>query len=423
MSNTPDPGPANEKLVQRLYRVLEISRQLAVATDLMELLRQIELAALEVLDCERATVCLYDKQTDELYSCVATRAETIRFPAGQGIAGECFRTGTVSNVPDAYAEPRFNRAIDAKTGFRTRNLLTCPLTAHDQTVLGVLQALNRRGQAFDQWDETLIRTLGAQCGVAFQRHFLLQEHLEKQRLERELNIAHSIQQALLPKKPLSIPGFELAGWNQPAEATGGDFFDYRPLDSGQSLLTIADVTGHGVGPALVAAQTHALIRAMLTARPEVMTGLTRINQLLSEDLPADRFVTAMVGLLNPKTAELTYVSAGQGPLLFFHAATGEVRKLPIHGPPLGIMPDLPYDEHTTLHFESGDMLVLLTDGFYEWENAEHKMYGFEGFAETVRNGRDLSASELIKRLHSNLMGFVQGTKQLDDLTAVIVKKL
>lgn len=423
MLNAPDPGTANELLVQRLYRVLEISRQLAVATDLMELLRQIEVAALEVLDCERATVCLYDKQTDELYSCVATRAETIRFPAGQGIAGECFRSGKVSNVPDAYAEPRFNRAIDAKTGFRTRNLLTCPLTAHDQTVLGVLQALNRRGQPFDEWDETLIRTLGAQCGVAFQRHFLLQEHLEKQRLERELNIAHSIQQSLLPKKPPSIAGFELAGWNQPAEATGGDFFDTRPLDSGQCLLAIADVTGHGVGPALVAAQTHALIRSMLTARPEVMTGLTRINQLLSEDLPADRFVTAMVGLLQPETAELTYVSAGQGPLLFFHAASGEVRKLPVHGPPLGIMPDLPYDEHTTLHFEPGDMLVLLTDGFYEWENNDHKAYGFEGFANTVREGRSLSAAELIKRLHANLMEFVQGTKQLDDLTAVIVKKL
>src|SRR5437764_14554945 len=120
-----------------LQVILEVSRRLGAGTDLGELLHIIEQATLQVLDCERTSIFLHDRQTDELFSRLATGQDTLRFPARLGIAGEAFQTAVVINVPDAYADPRFNREVDRKTGYHTRNLLTCPLLGMDDQPVGV----------------------------------------------------------------------------------------------------------------------------------------------------------------------------------------------------------------------------------------------------------------------------------------------
>ena len=414
----PDGGKVGD-----LLQVLEISRQLAAFTDVETLLGSIEQAARNVLDCERATVFVYDKENDELYSRVSTRDDKIRFPAGKGIAGECFRSGMVINVPDAYADARFNRSIDATTGFRTRNLLTATLTGYDGQPVGVIQVLNKRGGAFDQWDETLVCTLSAQCGVALQRQFLLDEFAEKQKIERDLNIAHSIQQGLLPAKAPTVKGYDIAGWNRPAEATGGDFYAFLPPTDDHFAMALADVTGHGIGPALVAAQCSALYQATFSLIQDVEQGTTRVNELLSQNLPSDRFVTSFFAVLNTVTHEMAYTSAGHGPLLHYRAASDEFVELPTHGLPLGVMAEVPYDESDTFKLDSGDMLIAFTDGFFEWENLAPEAFGTERICDAVRQHRDKPADELIQEVYSALIEFVQGTPQLDDLTAVIIKKL
>lgn len=429
MSDSPESSPApipqhpDGGQVGDLLQVLEISRQLAAVTEVETLLGSIEQAARNVLDCERATVFVYDREADELYSRVSTRDEKIRFPAGMGIAGECFRSGLVINVPDAYADARFNRAIDAKTGFRTRNLLTATLTGYDGQPVGVIQVLNKRDGAFDDWDETLVCTLSAQCGVALQRQFLLDEFAEKQKIERDLNIAHTIQQGLLPAKAPEVAGYDIAGWNRPAEATGGDFYSFLPPDDTHFALALADVTGHGIGPALVAAQCSALYQATFSLIHDVEQGTTRVNDLLSQNLPSDRFVTSFFAVLNTETDEMVYTSAGHGPLLLYRAATDEFTELPTHGLPLGVMPEIPYDESEKFTLESGDMLIAFTDGFFEWENATPEAFGTQRICDAVRTNREKSSAELIQDVYQSLLDFVQGTKQVDDLTAVIVKKL
>jgi phosphoserine phosphatase len=208
-----------------LLTVLEVSRHLAVTAELRPLLEIIEQSALKVLGCERASVFLHDNQTDELFSLVATGGQSVRFPAGRGIAGEVFRKGACINVPDAYADARFNPDVDRRTGFRTRSILTAPLLGLDNTPLGVLQVLNKRAGPFDAWDEVLVKTFSAQAGVALQRQFLLDEFAKKQRFERDLALARQIQQGLLPRRPPEVAGFDIAGWNQPADETGGDYYE------------------------------------------------------------------------------------------------------------------------------------------------------------------------------------------------------
>src|SRR3954469_12331984 len=172
------PGPDEARRLADLCTLLEVSRRLSASTELEPLLAAVERGCREVLDCERATIFLYDKETHELYSRLATGIEagtpigpqrSIRFNADRGIAGEALRTRTVLNIPDAYADARFNPEVDRQTGYTTRNLLTCPLLGVDGAAVGVLQVLNKRGGHFGPWDEELIQTFGAQAGVALQR--------------------------------------------------------------------------------------------------------------------------------------------------------------------------------------------------------------------------------------------------------------
>ena len=418
----PAPDALKDRKLADLQALLEVSCQLGASSELGPLLQIIEQASLRVLDCERTTIFLYDRQADELFSRVATSQDSIRFPANRGIAGEAFRNEKVINVADAYADARFNRDVDRATHFTTRNLLTSPLLGMDRRPVGVLQVLNKRGGPFTAWDEELVRTFSAQAGVAVQRQLLLEEYLENQRFKADLKIAHNIQQGLLPRRPPAVRGYDIAGWNRPADETGGDFYDFQELTGGALAVTIADVTGHGVGPALIAAECRALLRASLSLTHNLERVLALVNDLLNADLPEDRFVTTFVGLLAPEDHSFAYISAGQGPLFHFTRATGAVRELPTSGLPLGIVPGCTYELSRETVFEPGDMLVFLTDGFVEWPDPAQNRFGNDNVHALLRRNGDLPAAALIQTIYREVREFARGTPQQDDLTAVVLKR-
>lgn len=416
--------------IEKLRGVLDISCQMAGMSELQPLLEMIIRSAREVLECELASVFLHEPKTDELCSRVftirppaVTGAPVVRFPADKGLAGEAFRTGSIINVPDAYEDSRFNPEIDKKTGYTTQSVLSCPLQGWDNSPVGVLQAINKRGRPFDHWDEELARTFSAQAGVAVQRQLLLDEYAGKKRLERELDIARNIQQALLPKSAPCPPGFDLAGWNQPADQTGGDFYDFEELGGDAVAITVADATGHGLGPALVAAQCRALLRASLSQTQALERLVPSVNRLLCEDLPDDIFVTVFLGLLVPGTSRVRFLSAGHGPILIFRAATGEIREVEAQGCPLGIGPTSTYLDPVDVDLERGDLLIVLTDGFNEWPRADKELFGMERVCECIRRDHALAPAEIIRNLHHDVLAFAAGAPQVDDLTAVVVKKI
>ena len=423
---TPLPRETGRQIAA-LEHLLEVARQLGASVELDPLLEVIATAATTVLDCERATVFLYDTSTEELYSRVATGIEDsamteIRFPASRGIAGEVARTGNVITLADAYADPRFNPDFDRQSGFRTRTMLAFPLRGYDSKTVGVLQVLNKRSGQFNHDDEQLVNFLGAQAGVAIQRQMLLQEYADKQRIQRELNIARSIQQGLLPREQPTVAGYDIAGWNQPADETGGDSFDFLPLNDGNLAIALADATGHGIGAALIMAETRALFRATVRQTTDLPRVMTEINDLLCIDLPDGKFNTAFFGFLDPRQNTVRFLSAGQGPILVYAAATGEVSELETHGLPLGLMPEAEYDATTLLQLAPGDMLVLLTDGFYEWDRPDGEQFGTERIADLIRQHHHLPTAEFIQVIYRSVVEFSAGTRQGDDLTAVIVRR-
>lgn len=413
--------------VADLERLLQVARRLGATVDLDVLLTAIADAATDLLGCERATVYLYDPAADELRSRIATGIagspiSEIRFPASRGIAGGVARTGLLVNLPDAYADPRFNPEFDRSSGFRTRSMLAVRLADHDDATVGVLQLLNKRHGAFDARDEEIAGFLASQAGVAIQRQRLLDHFAEKQKLQRDLNIARGIQQGLLPREQPAVAGFEVAGWNQPADETGGDFFDFLPLADGRLFVALADATGHGIGPALVMAEARALLRAAVRRAGSLAEAVSDVHELLCLDLPDGRFVTAFCGLLDAGSGTLEFLSAGQGPILVYDASADAFRDLAAQGLPLGFVPDITYSGETLVSLDTGDVVVLLTDGFYEWAAADGTAFGIERVTDVVRRHHAQPAAELIQRLHAAVVEFSGGTRQDDDLTAVILRR-
>ena len=411
-----------QQQVAELNTLLEVSRKLGGATKLTPLLEEIVAAAIGVLDCERATVFLYAPDTHELYSMVATGEETIRFNADKGIAGDTVRSGQIINVADAYADTRFNRDIDKKTGFTTRNLLTCPLHGHQQELVGVLQVLNRRGGPFDTHDEQVATTLGSLAGVAIQRQMLLDAFAEKQKLERDLSLAREIQQSLLPESDPDLANFSIAGYSEPADATGGDCYDYIEMPDGRLGLLIADATGHGIGPALIVSQYRAMIRALTACEHVTMDVMCRVNDLLGHDLPPGMFVTTFFGVLHSRTATVKYLSAGHGPLLLYRRATDEAIELEADTFPLGILSPLECEPPPPIELAPGDVFLLVTDGFFEWPNAQREQFGVGRIFDVIRANPEATASELIHAVRDAVRQFTAGTPQADDLTAIAIKR-
>jgi phosphoserine phosphatase len=406
-----------------LEALLAISRRLGATTELAPLLTQIAEAAIGVLGCERATVFLYDRAKHELYSKVATGAGEIRFSADLGIAGDCVRTGQTLHVADAYADQRFNREIDKATGFVTRNLFCLPLRGHDDELVGVLQLLNRKSGEVTADEEQLATTLSLQAGAAIQRQMLLDELATKQKLERDLALARVIQQSQLPRRDPRADGYDIAGFNAPADDTGGDCYDYLELEDGKIGLMIADATGHGIGPALVVAQFRAMIHALARGSTGIIAAVERVNDVLHADLPEGLFVTSFVGALDPPTGMVHYISTGHGPLLHYQRAGDQEVEHAATTVPLGIMSPLPSAEGSAINMASGDVFLLMTDGFFEWASPDGERFGTRRIFDVVRRHPSATAKELIALIRDELQTFCQGTPQADDLTAIVIKKL
>lgn len=252
--------------------------------------------------------------------------------------------------------------------------------------------------------------------------YLAEEQSARARIERDLSIARDIQRDLLPNEVPKLPGFDLAAWSLPADETGGDYYDWQVLPGNKVAISLADATGHGIGPALVTAVCRAYARASFPSENDIGLALDRINDLLVEDLTDGRFVTFVVALLDVPSRRLQLLSAGHAPLFLYRAADRRVHEFDAHHIPFGIAAQAGYGPPSTIQMEVGDILVLITDGFFEWANPQAEMFGTERLAEHILAAKDQTAADMIQTLYKAVKDFSGGTKQMDDVTAVILKR-
>jgi phosphoserine phosphatase len=365
--------------------VLDVSRMLAVTADLDLLLRRIAEAVTALLNCERASIFLHDAQKDQLWTKVALGREEIRMPSSAGIVGHVLHSNVALHVPRPYEDPRFNREPDLRTGFVTRNLLAVPMLDINQKPVGVIQALNKLGDtsaggagaAFSGTDLAMLQLLADQAGVAVQRYRLQQAAMESLSLRREMELARGVQQAMIPRAKPDVPGIDAFGWTRPASINGGDVFVLWKTPDGRLGVLVADASGHGIGPAMVACQVRTLVRSLSEAEgtaADPLRLLSLVNARLCEDLPVGHFVTTFIGFIG-SDGVMSWCSGGQGPVLIRDAGGEPVRILEATLPPLGIVPVLPGERPADLTFEAGGSLVVASDGITESFNAAGDMFG------------------------------------------------
>ena len=405
-----------------LTPLLDIAREIGAVLDLDTLIRNIEEAALSTLDCERVSLFLFDADSDVLWSRFATGTDEIRFPADQGIAGETLRKGVPINIRDAYADNRFNQDVDKATGFTTRNILSVPMFGHDGSPVGVLQVLNKKAGHFETSDEKIAVTFCSLTGVAVQRQRLLDEFAEKQKMTHDLEIAREIQESLLPEASPIVKGYDIAAWSRPAEETGGDTYDFIELQDGKWAIVLADASGHGIGPALIAAECRALFRALTTVTEDLVEIVTKANRILHRDLSGDRFLTVFFGILDPTSGGLDYVSAGQTPLLHFRKLEDECKIIGATTFPMGLLSDMFGLESQSIQLEAGDTFLLASDGYYEWMNVNEEEFGTDPVIDLLRSTSSLSADQVIVELNNAVKEFAGPVEQGDDLTAVVIRR-
>jgi len=219
-----------------------------------------------------------------------------------------------------------------------------------------------------------------------------------------------------------LTGFDMAAMSRPADQTGGDYYDWRHIDDQRAVITIADVTGHGIGPALVTAACRAYVRAVITEHADLPTIIDRVNRLLTEDLADGHFVTFAMLDLDARTYTGHFLAAGHGPTFFVNGSTGQITSIPAQGMPLGIVAEQKLDEAVKFEFNPGDLVVLISDGFFEWSNEAGEQFGLDRLRQTISDHRQESAADLIKQMDRAIRKFVNGREQDDDMTAVVIKR-
>ncbi len=241
--------------------------------------------------------------------------------------------------------------------------------------------------------------------------------------EEQFRVAREIQQRLFPKHAPALKGFDIGGASYPTEATGGDYFDYLPMLHGRLGIVVGDVTGHGVGPAMLMAETRAYLHLLSTRRDDVGEILTLANVVLAEDVGHERYVTLFLARLDPETRSLTFANAGHPPAYLLDADGHVKRKMPRSGMPLGLHPRTTYRTSEEIHLAAGDILLLSTDGIEESMTAENQMFGIERTLDLVRTNRDQPAQAIVKLLYNAVRNFSKDRPQDDDVTAIVIKVL
>jgi PAS domain S-box-containing protein len=237
----------------------------------------------------------------------------------------------------------------------------------------------------------------------------------------QLEAAQRIQQSLLPKRPPSLTGIDLAGLSVPAAYAGGDMFDYLPILGGNLGVVIGDVSGHGIGAALQMAATQAFLRSLSQACTTIPEILTRLNQFVCERLEEEYFLTLLLVRLDPRTRTMLYANAGH-PTAYVLDPTGAVREeLRSESLPIGVQPQTDFPVGGPIHLQPGEIVVLMTDGILEAEAASTEAFGIERLLRVVREHREQTSQEILDALRAAVEAHTGMKEPRDDLTAVIVK--
>ena len=411
-----------ELKVKRLSTLIEVNGLISSSLNLDQILENVMAISKQVMNADASSLMLIDEKTNELVYQVALGKvgeklkQEFRLKLGQGIAGTVAQEGKPLLLEDAYTHPKFHRAHDDATGYRTRSMITVPLKIGER-ITGVAQVINRLDDSvFDADDLELFIALCGMAAIAIENAKMHKSLMEKQRLVRDMEFARTVQESFLPQKTPEITSYKFSAHYTPAQEVGGDFYDFIHLDRGRTGIVIGDVSGKGVPAALYMAKLGSDLRTLAFTEKDPASALQKLNTMLAERSRRGMFATLLYVELETQSRKLTISNAGHLPPLI-KKTDGSVGKLATAGgSPLGILGGMQFGQETAM-LDQGDTVILYTDGIIEAMNDKEALYGYERLEALVR--KNASDADVLKSaIIEDVNRFTGLSPQHDDMTLV-----
>ena len=413
------------RLNQDLAIITQMNQEFATSLDLTDTLQNALEVIIKRLNAQAANIFLIEDKK-QVFQCIASKYQSYldeyEIPLTQGVMGKavlqkkCIRVGDVRKDVREIAEFYFD--LDNKTNFTTYSVLCSPLIAANECI-GVIHCLNKKtgNKLFEESDRKLLETLSAPAALAIRNAKMAKELIDKNRMQKEIEIVGEIQKTLLSqnKKEESFP---IAGINIPAKVVSGDFYNFSELGNGKFGFGVADVSGKGIKSSLLMSKASSLYRCLSKTMFSASELLELLNKEICETAARGMFVTMLVGIYDSLKKELLLSNAGHEPPLIY-SKDKKFSNFTEAGPPLGIMPKIKYKE-TKLKFDDSSMYIF-TDGITEIKDPGGNMLGADGFQNYIKKYQDKPNNQRLKIMVEDIVK--SGKIQKDDLTIVVIDSL
>jgi sigma-B regulation protein RsbU (phosphoserine phosphatase) len=403
---------------QTLTVLNEIAIELTSILDLDPLLERVGLRLRRLIDYQMFSVMLLDEKGENLITRYGWRFGSAQAPqrkisVNSGLVGAAVREWRLINTPDVRRDPRY-LAMNPET----RSELIVPLF-YKGRIIGVLDLEHTRTGFFNEEHERMITTLAAQVAIAIENARLYQAvHRQERQLERDLSMAREVQLRLLPGEAPRMKNAEMAVRFLPARTIGGDLYDFVDYGVDKTAIVLGDVSGKAAPAALFAALVSGLMRSAATHRPQPARLLTTLNHALQERKMESHYVVMLFALWNDEERSLRVANSGAVQPLF--CRQGQSRTVEAEGLPLGLFPDVQYDE-INVQAESGDVFVFVSDGITDAENDQDEMYGQERLTNLMCAHRDHAAEQIADAILADVSRFQGEHDRFDDETIIVLR--
>src|SRR5436853_5098402 len=368
---------------------------------------------------------LFLKEDNDIVCKIARGAHAGALPSAsqiqisRSITSKVIGEGAPVLTSDAMHDPRF-QAQQSVVLSQIRSVMAVPLASGEE-IFGMIYVDNPFHNRFREEDLKVLTTIASVASIKIEHERLLEERMEKRRMEEELKVASEIQMRLQPVSPPKLAGWDMTAVSFPCREIGGDYYDFIQCKNDPCLtIAVGDVSGKGTGAALLMSSLHAAVRAQAQTRRSISEVMSEINQYIFENSPSNKFLTLFYGELDPDTGEVCYSNAGHNPPILLRKS-GETLRLEAGGLPVGVMPGSRYVEEKVV-LEPGDVLVVYSDGISESVNLADEEFGDVRLIEVSRKNLDRSASGLRDKIDEALSRFVGTAAPIDDMTLMIVKR-
>ena len=378
----------------------------------------------EAVPAERGAILLLEGQPPELVMKAArSRADKPITGVSRSIARRVLEQRVSILLPNVMADANLARQ-DSIMSTGIRSAVCAPLWftadfAEQDAVIGLVYLDTRlHTSSFGEDDLRIVTALANVAAAKIENVRLLEESLEKRRLEQDVKMAAEIQKGLLPSAAPAVPGYDLAGSNRPSRAVGGDYYDFS-VDQGRLLFALGDVAGKGTSAALLMAVLRAAVRGHW-GEGTASEAMVRINCTICQNVTEGKYITFFLGRLDPPSGLVSYVNAGHNPPLLIRAG-GTVETLTEGGMVLGLFDAVPYAEGTA-ELRSGDTLLVFSDGVTETLNPAGEEFGESRLVAVAAKKREGTAEELQSGILAELERYSPGIRVSDDRTLIVLKR-